>query len=77
MDGKRDSHIKWSNSERERQVSYDITYIYNLIYSTNETFHRKESYGHGEQTCGCWGGGGSRVDWELGLIDANYCLWNR
>ena len=22
------------------------------------------------------GGGGSGVDWELGLIDANYCLWN-
>ena len=28
-------------SERERQISYDITYIWNLIYSTNEPLHRK------------------------------------
>ena len=27
MDGTRNSHIKWSKSERERQMSYNITYI--------------------------------------------------
>ena len=31
-----------SKSERERQIPYDITYIWNLIYSTNEPFHRKK-----------------------------------
>ena len=62
---------------RERQMPYDITHIWYLIYSTNEPFHRKENHGLGEQTCGCQGeGGGSGVDWELGLMDANYCLWN-
>ena len=30
MDGPRDYHTKQSNSDRGRQVSYDITYIWNL-----------------------------------------------
>ena len=77
MDGTRDCHPEWSKSERERQIPYDITYIWNLIYSTNEPFHRKENNGHGEQTCG-WQGGGGGVGWigNLGWIDADYCLWN-
>ena len=50
-------------SERERQIPYDITYIWNLTYGTNEPFHRKETPGLGEQPCGCQGGGGgSGVD---------------
>ena len=33
--------------------------------------------GLGEQTCSCQGGGGGTgMDWNLGLIDANYCIWN-
>ncbi len=35
-------------SQRERQIPYDITYIWNLIYGTNEPFHRKENHGLGE-----------------------------
>ena len=27
MDGPRDYHTKWSKSERERQIPYDITYM--------------------------------------------------
>ena len=55
-------------SDRERQIPYDITYVWNLIYSTNEPFHRKETHGLGEQTCGCQDGGrGSRMDWESGV----------
>ena len=65
MDGTRDSQTKWSKSERERQIC-DITYIWNLIYGTNELFHRKENHGHGEQTCGCQGGG-SGMDWKFGV----------
>ena len=68
IDGTRDSHTEWSKSEREKQIPYDITYIRNLIYGTNEPFHRKENHGLGEQTCGCQGGGGgSGVYWELGV----------
>ena len=66
-------------SESERPILYDITYSWNVIYGTNEPFHRKETHGHGEQTCGCQGGReGKGVGWigNLGLIDANYSLWN-
>ena len=30
MDGRRDYHTKWNRSNRERHISYDITYIWNL-----------------------------------------------
>ena len=30
MDGPRDYHTKWSKSDRERQISCDITYMWNL-----------------------------------------------
>ena len=31
MEGPRDYHTKWSKSDRERQISYDIAYMWNLI----------------------------------------------
>ena len=31
MDRPRDYHNKWSKSERGRQISYDITHMWNLI----------------------------------------------
>ena len=37
MDGPRDDHTKWSKSDRERQMSYDITYMWNLKNNTNES----------------------------------------
>ena len=30
MDGPRDYHTKWSKPDRERQISYDIAYMWNL-----------------------------------------------
>ena len=38
MDGPRDYHTKWSKSERERQISYDITYMWNLEKWYKETY---------------------------------------
>ena len=35
MDETRDSHTKWNKSDRERQIPYDITYMWNLKYDTN------------------------------------------
>ena len=35
MDGPRDYHTKWSKSEREKQIPYAITYMWNLKYDTN------------------------------------------
>ena len=36
MDGPRDYHTKWSKSDGEGQILYDITYMYILKNSTNE-----------------------------------------
>ena len=36
MDGTTDSHTKWSQPERKRQIPYDITYLWNLKYRTND-----------------------------------------
>ena len=63
-----ETHPERSKSERERQIPYDFTSIWNLIYDTNEPFHRKENHELGEWTCGCQGGGGGRgVVGELGV----------
>ena len=32
-----------NQSERERQIPYDITYIWNLKWGTNEPIYRKET----------------------------------
>ena len=34
-------------SQKERQMPYDIAYIWNLIYGTKEPFHRRETHGLG------------------------------
>ena len=44
--GTRDSHTKWSKSERERQVPYDITYMWNLNYGTNDPMYKTETDSH-------------------------------
>ena len=36
------------SQKEKRQIPYDITYIWNLIYSTNEPFHIKENHGLAE-----------------------------
>ena len=41
VDGHRDDHTKWSKSDRERQILYDITYMWNLKY-TNELIYKTE-----------------------------------
>ena len=40
-----DSHIKWSKSERKRQVPYDITNLWTLIceYGTNEPTNERKT----------------------------------
>ena len=43
MDATRDSHTKWSKSEKERQISYDITFMWNLKYDTNEPINKTET----------------------------------
>ena len=43
MDATREYHTKWGKSERERQISYDIAYMWNLKYDTNEPIYETET----------------------------------
>ena len=72
MDATRGYHTKWKKSERERQIPYDITYMWTLKYNTNEPIYETEvDSRHREQTCGCQRG--EKVSegwtWRLGLAD--------
>ena len=42
MDGSRDCHTEWSKSEREKQLSNDVTYMWNLKKETNELIYKTE-----------------------------------
>ena len=46
MNGPRDYHSKQSQSERKRQIPYDITYMWNLKYDTNESVSMKQKQTH-------------------------------
>ena len=72
----RETLIPSEVSQKEKDKYHVISLISgNLIYDTNECFHRKETHGLGEQTCVCRGEG-EGVGWtrSLGLTDANYCI---
>ena len=53
-----DYHIKWSESRKERQLSYDITYVKFKITQRNLSMTEKQSHGHRRLGChrvGGWG----------------------
>ena len=43
LDGPRNSHTKRSESEKERQIPHDITYVWNLKCDTSELIYRTET----------------------------------
>ena len=43
MDGPRDYPTEWSKSDRQRKVSYDITYMWDLKYGTNGPIYKTET----------------------------------
>ena len=43
MNGPRDYHSKWSKSGRERKISYDNTYKWNLKKDINEPIYKTET----------------------------------
>ena len=47
IDAARDYHAKWTKSERERQIPYDITYMQDLKYGTNESMYKIETDSQG------------------------------
>ena len=77
MDGPRDYLTKWSKSERERQIPYAITYMWNLKYDKmNLSVKQKWTHRYREHTYGCQGWGDMGGGWigSLGLADANYYI---
>ena len=51
MDGPRDYHIERSKSHKERQISYDITYMWNLKKIQINLFTKqKQTHTHRKQT---------------------------
>ena len=52
MNGLRDYCTKWSQSDRERQLLYDITYAWNLKNNTNGLTYKTETDSHRKQTYG-------------------------
>ena len=75
MDATRDSHIK---SEKGRKIPNDITYVWNLKYGTNVSTYRTERLTETQNRLAVAKGEGEGAGWigNLGLIDADYCLWN-
>ena len=67
MDGPRDYHTKWGKSEREKQIPYDITYVWNLKCDTNELIHETNRLTDVEnRLVVAKGEGGEReMDWEF------------
>ena len=41
MNGPGDYHPKWGKSKKERQILYDIIYMWNLKTGTNELMNQK------------------------------------
>ena len=68
MDRTRYSYTERSKSERERQIPYGITYMWNLKYGTDEPISKTET---DSQTwiADMWlpRGRGSGMDWEFGV----------
>ena len=46
MDGPRNCHTKGNKSDRERQILYDITYMWNVKYDTNELIYERKTGSH-------------------------------
>ena len=42
MDGSIDCNIEWNKSGREKQMSYDSAYMWNLKIGTNELIYKTE-----------------------------------
>ena len=56
MDGPRGYHTKWSKSDRERQIAYNITYMWNQkkmihmnLFTKQKQTHRLRKQTHGYQ----------------------------
>ena len=76
MDAPRDSHTSAVKSERERQIPYDVTYMWNLTYGTNAPSIIQKQITDMERRLVVARGSGEGVGWtgSLGLVDADYYI---
>ena len=79
MDGPRDYHTKWSKSDREGEILYDILYMWNLkTNDTNELTKQKETRKLREWTYSCkgegWGEGIAR-GFGMNMYTLLYLRW--
>ena len=52
---------------RRRKIPYDITYIWNLKYGTNEPIYRTETDIENRLVFAKGAGGGRGMEWEFGI----------
>ena len=69
MDGPSDSHAEWSKSEKERQISYDITYMWNLKkgYEWTSLQNRNRVTDVENKLTVTKGEKGGGINWEIGI----------
>ena len=78
LDRPRDHHTKWSKSERESQIPYDITYMWKLKYNRNELIYKTETDSLTDtENRLLVAKRDRRREWigSLGLADANYYIY--
>ena len=79
MDGHRDCHTEWSKSDRERQISYDITYMWNLKKGYKWTYiqnrNRVTDVENKLMVTGGWGGD-KLGDWDWHIYTIMYKIDN-
>lgn len=78
IDRSRGYYAKWNKSDRERQISYDFTYMWNLKQQ-NKWINEKQdhTYQYWEQTDGCQRGvgwGNRQTGWR-GVGDKGFQWW--
>ena len=70
MAGTRDYYSKLGKSEREKQTPYDITYMRNLKYNTNEVIYETDTqteYGLAVAK-GVQKGWSGSLGWQIGTV---------
>ena len=80
MDGPRDDHTKWSQSERERQIPHDITYTWDLWHKW--TYLQNRNRPKKKITCDSMHDprGLASTDWshsQITLSPPNFWCWRR
>ena len=77
MGGPRDYHTKRNKSERERHIPCDISYMWNLKYTTNEHIYKTEMDIENRLVVAGEVAEKGRKIGRLGLAGANYYIWEK